>query len=311
MSAVLANLTTPPPKPSPQELKEGAALRDTARKNLLQKQEVWTKQFQPLNKTLAVPSSVTSPLTSLYESEAKWYLQNIEIAKGAMELHIKEFTEKEETPLKTYNEKVKEILLTEDPLKAKDIVNKWPDQSQKTIFQQAIEKQVKAKETEEKLKKAKENQKDVFEIAMESFQNTLKYVKIIAYICIALFVASFAASESLWQTKPYVMLNYVYALVFAPIFFVYYTYRLIKYQVFNGPPIPMYALIYPNFPYPPKPQEDVTILEFLFGYMNTPELQAWILTKRDQQTTDRQEYLKTDFLDKLRQAKEEERRPIQ
>ncbi len=308
MSAALANLTTPPPKPTAKELQEGEKLRSPAREDVLRKKEIWEKQFSPLNTQLKVPSSVTSPFPSLFANEMSWYKTNIQVTPLQIRTHIQEFKEAYEIAYKNYNDAVKELLLKTEPPLAKEIVSKWPDVQQKSLFEKAVQGKISAAQTKANLEKAKENEKDIFTVAWEAIVSSLSYFKIVFYIFLAFAVASFSASESLWQPKTYQMLNYVYALVFAPVFIVYYTYRLIKYRVFGGTPIRMEALIYPNFPYDPKPAEQITFLELLFGYMTTPELLDWIKSKKEQDLEAKTEYLNSDFLDRFKQAKEESRK---
>jgi hypothetical protein len=209
--------------------------------------------------------------------------------------------------MKDYLEKVQAALMALDAAKAKSIVDRWPSQSQKQVFEKTIAQKVKTQQKQETDAKIKEANKGIGEVIQEAFTTTMTYVGRILYITLALLMANFAASEILYKEQPYIILKAIYAFVFAPIFIAYYTYRAIMYYAGNGTKVRMEALILPLFPYADKPQDAVTFLEFLFGYKLSPELTKWIATMKDAETTKRQDYLQTDFLAVFRKEKEEER----
>ena len=294
---------SPKPQPTAKEYEEGAKLRGPAREALLRSQDIWVKQFQPLNSELKVSSSVTNPIALLFSRENDWYKNNVKVTGDDMKVHAQTFTETYELLYKAYNEKVKETLLAMDPLIAKPLVEKWPDQARKQELKAVLEKQIQAAEKQKKTKDLEEQNKDVGTVAWEAFLTALKYAGILLYIALALSLAAFSASDNLYKEKAYILLNYVYVFIFAPIFFFYYIYRLISFYLFQGPEIRMEALIFPAFPYPEKPSLEITILETLFGYMETPELLKWMAAKRDEEAKQRTEILQTDYLKKLAEEK--------
>lgn len=308
MSLSLPTLTSSPkPVPTAKDYEEGTKLRGPAREALLRNQDIWVKQFQPLNAELKVPSSVTNPIAVLFSRENEWYKNNVKVTVDEMKTHAQTFTESYELLYKAYNEKVKEMLVTLDPLKAKPLVEKWPDQVKKKEFLTALRTQIKTSEKDKKTKELQEQNKDIGTVAWEAFKDTLKYAGIIAYILLALSLASFSASENLYKEKAYILLNYAYVFVFAPIFFFYYTYRLISFYIFNGPEIRMEALVFPVFPYSEKPVNEITMLETFFGYMETPKLLSWMSMKRETEKEERIDFLKTEYLEKLAAEKAEAR----
>lgn len=107
-----------------------------------------------------------------------------------------------------------------------------------------------------------------------------KWTFFIFYIFIGLRCASFAINENLHKPVPYRILIFIYTFIFTPIFGPYYLWKNIESYIWNTP-LPPYEGFFPLYPY--DKSDPLTLNRRLYGYLDSPQLQARIKTKINQE----------------------------
>jgi hypothetical protein len=113
----------------------------------------------------------------------------------------------------------------------------------------------------------------IYDDITESLSTMAKMSFFLIYLIVALRCASFAVNENLHKGVPYRILIFIYTFLFVPIFGPYYLWKGIKSYIWNTP-LPPYEGFFPLYPY--DKSEPLTLNRRLYGYIDSPELQARI-----------------------------------
>ena len=171
----------------------------------------------------------------------------------------------------------------------------WWDNNVEVSTRQVNARDIKYDETFPKLMEAARNYnpedpdasvKDEEEKRLEKIRNATVYDDItnslstiaaisffLVYIIVGLRCASFAANEYLHKPVLYRILIFTYTFLFVPIFGPYYLWKSIESYIWSTP-LPPYEGFFPLYPY--DKSDPLTLNRRLYGYMNSPELEARI-----------------------------------
>lgn len=113
----------------------------------------------------------------------------------------------------------------------------------------------------------------IYDDLTESFSALAKIFVVLVYIIVGLRCASFATNEYLHKPVPYRILIFFYTFLFVPIFGPYYLWKNITSYIWNTP-LPPYEGFFPLYPY--TKSDPLTLNRRLYGYLDSPQLQARI-----------------------------------
>lgn len=113
----------------------------------------------------------------------------------------------------------------------------------------------------------------IYDDITDSLSTMAKISFFLVYIIVGLRCASFAVNENLHKGVMYRILIFIYTFLFVPIFGPYYLWKGIKSYIWNTP-LPPYEGFFPLYPY--DKSEPLTLNRRLYGYLDSPELQARI-----------------------------------
>ncbi len=130
----------------------------------------------------------------------------------------------------------------------------------------------------------KEEDPTVWTDAWRSLKIALIILIPITWILIGIRVGSFAANDILYKPLAYRILTFVYTFAGAPIFAVYYFYRWFYGFIMDDVRYtPRFEGIFPVQPYTITEGEPISLYNRFFGYQDSPELQAWMEQKREEE----------------------------
>ena len=113
----------------------------------------------------------------------------------------------------------------------------------------------------------------IYDDITDSLSTMAKISFFLVYIIVGLRCASFAVNENLHKGIMYRILIFIYTFLFVPIFGPYYLWKGIKSYIWNTP-LPPYEGFFPLYPY--DKSEPLTLNRRLYGYVDSPQLQARI-----------------------------------
>jgi hypothetical protein len=128
---------------------------------------------------------------------------------------------------------------------------------------------------EEQKKREKLRNATIYDDILDALSAVGKSLFFIVYVIVGLRCASFATNENLHKPVPYRILIFIYTFLFVPIFGPYYLWRGIQNYIWNTP-LPPYEGFFPLYPY--DKSDPLTLNRRLYGYIDSPELQARIAT---------------------------------
>lgn len=136
------------------------------------------------------------------------------------------------------------------------------------------------KNDEEAKKREKLRNATIYDDILDSISTLAKWLFFIIYVIVGLRCASFAANENLHKGVEYRILIFIYTFIFVPIFGPYYLWKNIENYIWNTP-LPPYEGFFPLYPY--DKSDPLTLNRRLYGYLDSPELQARIATKLNEE----------------------------
>lgn len=131
-----------------------------------------------------------------------------------------------------------------------------------------------ADEEEKRLEKLRNA--TVYDDITDSLSTMAKVSFFLVYLIVGLRCASFAVNENLHKGVPYRIIIFIYTFLFVPIFGPYYLWKGIESYIWNTP-LPPYEGFFPLYPY--DKSDPLTLNRRLYGYIDSPELQARIKAK--------------------------------
>ena len=292
------------PKLTDQEVAEGAPARDAFRKLVIDRQTFMTSSLDIFMNT-GVLSSYKS-LLKFVEKELAWVNANIEVSKRSIETRRKEFQERYDTLLKDVTKAIEADFQTLPGMKQDQVLAflsiKPSVQGKLRKLAQAVMNQKQEQQSAEIQQKLKRSPWDIFKDAFAKSKGRLiTYFWLLLFVILGLRAASFAANENLWKPLPYRILIFIYTFLFFPVTIPYYGYRELRAWLSGDPEMkPRMEGLFPKDAYEPTP--DLILSQRFFGYADTPGLQQWMQSKRDQYQADREQSLKSNLLAEL-QAK--------
>ena len=260
---------TSTPKLSDEEVAAGKPLRLAARKkvqatytSLLNEEKTFKKFIKDDFTTLpdeqkkyvltnldSFNSNEHKALMTYLKTELVWWDNNIEVSKRQVEARdIK------------YDETITKLM--------EEVRNYKPD-APDTSLEKAEE------ERREKLRNA-----TIYDDITDSLSTMAKVFFWLFYIIIGLRCASFATNAYLHKPVPYRILIFIYTFLFVPIFGPYYLWKGIESYIWNTP-LPPYEGFFPLYPY--DKSEPLTLNRRLYGYIDSPELQARIEKQKNEE----------------------------
>jgi len=129
---------------------------------------------------------------------------------------------------------------------------------------------------EEEKRREKLRNATIYDDISDSFSKLGQILFWLVYIIVGLRCASFAVNENLHKGVEYRILIFIYTFLFVPVFGPYYLWKGIQNYIWNTP-LPPYEGFFPLYPY--DKSEPLTLNRRLYGYIDSPELQARIATK--------------------------------
>ena len=133
---------------------------------------------------------------------------------------------------------------------------------------------------EEEARREKLRNATIYDDISDALLSLAKWMFFLVYVIVGLRCASFATNENLHKPVPYRILIFAYTFLFVPIFGPYYLWKNIESYIWNTP-LPPYEGFFPLYPY--DKSEPLTLNRRLYGYIDSPELQARIATKIKQE----------------------------
>jgi len=133
---------------------------------------------------------------------------------------------------------------------------------------------------EEEARREKLRNATIYDDIGDSLYTLATWMFFLVYVIVGLRCASFATNEYLHKPVPYRILIFAYTFLFVPIFGPYYLWKNIESYIWNTP-LPPYEGFFPLYPY--DKSEPLTLNRRLYGYIDSPELQARIAAKIKQE----------------------------
>ena len=255
---------TSTPKLSDEEVAAGKPLRLAARKkvsdeyNKLIKHEKdekkyikqsWSKETDERRKLFqyvldSKNSKANKTLMAYLKTELVWWDNNIELSpRQVNERDIK------------YDETLKKL--------TEEVRNYTPEAPDTSISDEEEKRR-------EKLRNA-----TIYDDIGDALITLVTWVFFLVYIIVGIRCASFAVNDNLHKGVLYRILIFIYTFIFTPIFAPYYLWKNIENYIWNTP-LPPYEGFFPLYPY--DKSDPLTLNRRLYGYLDSPDLQARINT---------------------------------
>jgi hypothetical protein len=300
MSVILSQIRSSaedsfPAKPTPEQLKESAPMREEKRKWMSNIFESYTpliiltkKQIKELSgseddikkgKRLNEDLDYINKLVTYSKDELAWWNANIELTPEAVN---------------------KRALQEQEKLQGfeKEANNRNTNNS----AEKQEEKEAKQKKIQETLKKG------WLDDLSEALQVALKSALKIFWILLGIRLGGLVANDLLYKPIAYRALAFIYSFIFLPLLLPYWIYREIKHMFFGSADAdaPHFESIFPVVPY--NPAEPLSLEKRLYGYPDTPALNAWIGKKQHDEKESWLSVLGGNLLQTLMQEREEQQK---
>lgn len=253
---------TSTPKLSDEEVAAGKPLRLAARKKV---QDTYNSL---LNEEKTIKKMIKDDFKSFPDEQKKYVLTNLARTNSNENKALMSYLK---TELVWWDNNVE---VSKRQVNARDI--KYDETSTK-LFEAARnykpeDPDTSAKDEEEKRLEKLRNA-TIYDDITDSLSTMAKISFFLVYIIVGLRCASFAVNENLHKGVMYRILIFIYTFLFVPIFGPYYLWKGIKSYIWNTP-LPPYEGFFPLYPY--DKSEPLTLNRRLYGYLDSPELQARI-----------------------------------
>ena len=295
MSAILSQIRSSvedsfPAKPTPEQLKESAPLREAQRKIISD-----------------IYDNVQNAIIS-YKKQISEKKDNIEIVDGLNKLI--EFYNRLSTYCKDelawWNANIE---LTPEAVKKRGIqeqekIDEFEKEARTTTAKNDAAKQ-EAKEAKQKKIQETLNRSWVDDLS-EALQIALQSALTIFWILLGIRLGGLVANDLLYKPIAYRALAFIYSFVFLPLLLPYWIYREIKHMFFGSADAdaPHFESIFPVVPY--NPAEPLSLEKRLYGYPDTPTLNGWIAKKQHDEKESWLSVLGGNLLQTLMQEREEQ-----
>jgi len=133
-------------------------------------------------------------------------------------------------------------------------------------------------EKEEEARREKLRNATIYDDITDSLSTLAQILFLIIYVIVGLRCASFAVNENLHKGVLYRILIFIYTFLFVPVFGPYYLWKNIESYIWNTP-LPPYEGFFPLYPY--DKSDPLTLNRRLYGYINSPELEARIQKQKN------------------------------
>jgi len=296
MSAILSQIRSSvedsfPAKPTPEQLKESAPMREAQRKDIsdiydrMQKQIIVYKEQISKQKDIKIVEGLNrlhelcNKVLTYVKDELAWWNANIELTPEA----VKKRTQQEKERLEEFNKEFNGETVKNDAAKQED-------------------KEAKQKKIQETLKKG------WLDDLSEALQVALKSALTIFWILLGIRLGGLVANDLLYKPIAYRALAFIYSFIFLPLLLPYWIYREIKHMFFGSADAdaPHFESIFPVVPY--NPAEPLSLEKRLYGYPDTPALNAWIGKKQHDEKESWLSVLGGNLLQTLMQEREEQQK---
>ena len=297
MSAILSQIRSSvedsfPAKPTPEQLKESAPLREAQRKVISAMYDHVPKEIIGFKKQISENKDnikivdglnksieIYNKILTYCKDELAWWNANIELTPEA----VKKRTQQEK-------EKVEEFVKEEQGETAKNDAAKQED------------KEAKQKKIQETLSRG------WLDDLSEALQIALKSALTIFWILLGIRLGGLVANDLLYKPIAYRALAFIYSFIFLPLLLPYWIYREIKHMFFGSADAdaPHFESIFPVVPY--NPAEPLSLEKRLYGYPDTPALNAWIGKKQHDEKESWLSVLGGNLLQTLMQEREEQQK---
>lgn len=296
MSAILSQIRSSvedsfPAKPTPEQLKESAPLREAQRKAISDMYDynqkviiIFKKQISE-NKDIKIIEGLNkliefyNILSTYAKDELAWWNANIELTPEA----VKKRTKQEEEKIEEFVKELRGETAKNDAAKQED-------------------KEAKQKKIQETLSRG------WLDDLSEALQIALKSALTIFWILLGIRLGGLVANDLLYKPIAYRALAFIYSFVFLPLLLPYWIYREIKHMFFGSADAdaPHFESIFPVVPY--NPAEPLSLEKRLYGYPDTPALNAWIGKKQHDEKESWLSVLGGNLLQTLMQEREEQQK---
>jgi hypothetical protein len=296
MSAILSQIRSSvedsfPAKPTPEQLKESAPMREAQRKDIsdiydrMQKLIIVYKEQISKQKDIKIVEGLNR-LLELYnkvvtyaKDELAWWNANIELTPEA----VKKRTQQEKERLEEFYTEFNGETVKNDAAKQEG-------------------KEAKQKKIQETLSRG------WLDDLSEALQVALKSALTIFWILLGIRLGGLVANDLLYKPIAYRALAFIYSFIFLPLLLPYWIYREIKHMFFGSADAdaPHFESIFPVVPY--NPAEPLSLEKRLYGYPDTPALNAWIGKKQHDEKESWLSVLGGNLLQTLMQEREEQQK---
>jgi hypothetical protein len=285
MAAILSQLRSTvedsfPAKPTPEQLKESAPLREAQRKKISDMLDhISNPQNEQYYKNFTGGIEFWNRGKSYLKDELAWWNANVELTPDA----VKKRTQQEKEKIEEFDKE-------------------WNTIVEKGKVVQDKEKAAKQQKIQETLSRGwLDDVNDAIQIALRSALGLF-------WILLGIRLGGLLANDLLYKPIPYRALAFVYSFFFLPILLPYWLYREIKHMFFGASDLdaPHFESIFPVVPY--DPSEPLTLEKRLYGYPDTPALNAWIAKKKQNEQQSWLDVLGGNLLQTLMQQREEEQK---
>lgn len=297
MSAILSQIRSSvedsfPAKPTPEQLKESAPLREAQRKKISDIYDelqnviiLYKKQLSENKDNINIVESLNrsikfyNRIITYTKDELAWWNANIELTPEA----VKKRTQQEKEKMEEFGKEER----------GESVKNNEKKQEEK------IEVQKKVQET-----LSRGWLDDLSEALQVALQSALK----ISWILLGIRLGGLVANDLLYKPIAYRALAFIYSFVFLPVLLPYWIYREIKHMFFGSADAdaPHFESIFPVVPY--NPAEPLSLEKRLYGYPDTPALNAWIAKKQQGEKESWLSVLGGNLLQTLMQEREEQQK---
>jgi hypothetical protein len=264
------------PKPlTDKEVKDGSKKRDAFRKQIVKDDDFMKANLNTFKKIGSSTLSSASKYQKFIQKELAWVNANPELSVRQVEARQKVYVETSENLVKTIVKDTQNDLSKLDIKDQTFLSENYPF----TSFRKNLINQVNERKSESEKNKTDSNKEIEEKPVSSAFKSALKWAVLIFFILVGLRIASFCSNAYLHKAVMFRIVAFIYGFLFSPLLFPYYTIREIYARITGDESsLPRSEGFIPLVPYPPEEQ---SIFNSLFGYADTPMLQAYIKCKQD------------------------------
>jgi hypothetical protein len=264
-----------PKKPTPEQLKVSAPMREAQRKKMIDILDYLSKEEVKNQYTDVGGSDLYKKTIAWLKDEIAWWNANIELTPEAVEKR----TQMEKEYLTTVEKTFSELLVA------------------------SRDKNAQVAQDKKKQQEATLNRSWTDDVS-DAVQIALAWSLALFWILLGIRLGGLMANDLLYKPVAYRALAFGYSFLFLPILLPYWLYREVKHWFWPDIEAPHFESIFPVVPY--DPAEPLTLEKRLYGYPDTPELKAWLAKKQQEEEQSWLSVLGTTILQTLMAEREEE-----